>query len=350
VSRTLAWNAKVFFHIKTLRHKYPKIAEKIDNGSFRGVAFWYETASTSKGEQVGELWLQIDEVPEPLRAEARVTVERRLLDIQDTPSADVDRIAQQILGPADYQKLSAERDRRLREYREAQAEKQRGEEEQRQRAVQEAYRKRLEEEQRQKAQQEANRKRLEQEQRERAEREQPLRAAASPPPWQASQALPKTPVYTQAPSVTPTRAGSEVGYFFRQFATSGPPASTPQAPRQIETKVKGVTYENRQSVVKQLTEGEQVWLRREPLNRYDRNAIRVERHNGAQIGYISKEEAATLAHRFDAYGKPVPAVVTAIVGGYYSDSAFGVRIRFTVPETQATQPPPARDFDDDWDY
>ncbi len=110
----------------------------------------------------------------------------------------------------------------------------------------------------------------------------------------------------------------------------------------IETKVVGVTFEGRQAVVARLSVGEQVWLRREPHNPHDRNAIRVERQNGRQIGYISRDIAATLAHRFDNYGKPVSAVVTALTGGEQPYPTRGVRIRFTVPEP----PSPVDDFSD----
>ena len=50
--------------------------------------------------------------------------------------------------------------------------------------------------------------------------------------------------------------------------------------REIKTKVVGVTFDGRQAVVAKLTMGEEVVLRGELTNPYDRNAIRVERLNG----------------------------------------------------------------------
>ena len=41
--------------------------------------------------------------------------------------------------------------------------------------------------------------------------------------------------------------------------------------------------------------GERVFLRREPSNQYDRNAIKVENVMGAQIGHIPRNVAADLA-------------------------------------------------------
>ncbi len=119
--------------------------------------------------------------------------------------------------------------------------------------------------------------------------------------------------------------------------------------QEIETKVVGVTFENRQSVIRQMRAGERVYLCREPDNPHDRNAIRVERQTGEQVGYIARHEAAALALAFDAYGRPIAAVVTAITGATYHDSSLGVRIRFTVPEAGENHGPvmPALDEIDD---
>ena len=50
----------------------------------------------------------------------------------------------------------------------------------------------------------------------------------------------------------------------------------------IETKVVGVTYDNRQDIVAQLTVGEKIRLLREPTNPYGSKAIRVERWTAAR--------------------------------------------------------------------
>ncbi len=104
--------------------------------------------------------------------------------------------------------------------------------------------------------------------------------------------------------------------------------------KMVETKVVGVTFENRQSIIREMRVGERVILRREPHNCHDRNAIRVDRETGEQVGYIARHEAAGLARFFDTYGQPVSAVVTAIVGDTYHDSSLGVRIQFTVPDVK----------------
>jgi len=138
---------------------------------------------------------------------------------------------------------------------------------------------------------------------------------------------------------------SNANWWYQQMRAANPKGG----PREIHASVVGVTYENRQAVVAQLTVGEQVWLPREPQNPYDSNAIRVERQNGQQIGYLSREFAASLAPQFDEYGKPVPAFVTNIVGGTYASSALGVRIRFAVPNIAPQSLPTVDDIDDYYD-
>ena len=105
----------------------------------------------------------------------------------------------------------------------------------------------------------------------------------------------------------------------------------------IETKVVGVTFDGRQAAVAQLITGEIVFLRRDPSNPYDSNAIRVERGNGRQIGYIDKHLAADLAPEFDKNGDSVPAVITEITGGYDDYSNLGAKIEFTIPQSHCIQ-------------
>jgi hypothetical protein len=101
--------------------------------------------------------------------------------------------------------------------------------------------------------------------------------------------------------------------------------------QEIQTAVVGVTYENRQEVVACLSIAEEVRLRREPDNPYDANAIRVERQDGRQIGYLNRYLAESLAPRFDGYGQPILAVVVKVGGCYYGTYASGVRVRFHAP-------------------
>jgi len=102
--------------------------------------------------------------------------------------------------------------------------------------------------------------------------------------------------------------------------------------RSIETRVVGVSFDNRQSVVALLSEGERVSLIREPDNPFDPNAIKVIRWDRQQIGYLDRELAKILAPRMDYYGRPIKATVKRLTGGCYPGSSLGVVVRFYLPE------------------
>jgi single-stranded-DNA-specific exonuclease len=102
--------------------------------------------------------------------------------------------------------------------------------------------------------------------------------------------------------------------------------------RSIETRVVGVTYEGRQQVVALLTQWEQVFLIRESDNAFDSNAVRVQRWDHQQVGYLNRELAKILAPRMDRYGKSVKATVTTLTGGYYPGASLRVLIKFRMPE------------------
>ncbi|MDD3228906.1 MAG: HIRAN domain-containing protein [Oscillospiraceae bacterium] len=68
---------------------------------------------------------------------------------------------------------------------------------------------------------------------------------------------------------------------------------------QFHTKVAGVTFDNRQRLIRRMTEGESISLQRDPRNEYDKNAIMVINSAGNQIGFISKELAAVMAPNMD---------------------------------------------------
>jgi single-stranded-DNA-specific exonuclease len=97
------------------------------------------------------------------------------------------------------------------------------------------------------------------------------------------------------------------------------------------TKVVGVTFEGRQAIVAKLQVGEEIQLWRESTNPYDESAIRVERLNREQIGYINRFLAADLAPIFDAQGEPVPGSVTRLTGSLSAGYSLGVWIAFTKP-------------------
>ena len=86
--------------------------------------------------------------------------------------------------------------------------------------------------------------------------------------------------------------------------------------RTLTTRVAGVTYENRQEVIKQLNKSSDSWilkLVREPDNPYGSTAIAVYWED-QQIGYVNKKLSPQLATIMDA-GHDVAAEIVSISPG-----------------------------------
>lgn len=119
--------------------------------------------------------------------------------------------------------------------------------------------------------------------------------------------------------------------------------------RLIAAKAVGVTFEGRQEVLARLQMGDRVWLEQEPNNAYDPNAIKVCRSNGEQIGYLSRQLAASIVPYFQAYGYPVKGKVTLLTGATWGNYSLGVVISFKLPKPQATNINSLNPSFDDWD-
>lgn len=61
----------------------------------------------------------------------------------------------------------------------------------------------------------------------------------------------------------------------------------------------GITISNRLKVIEKLKEGDELFLKREFENQYDKYAIKVVSKNREEVGYISKEWAAILSLKMD---------------------------------------------------
>ena len=81
----------------------------------------------------------------------------------------------------------------------------------------------------------------------------------------------------------------------------------------------------RQGEIKLCHEGESLILRREPDNKYDRNAVAVLRENGKQIGYLSRDDAEWIARIMDD-GDRVGAKIKWITGGKRDKPSYGLVI------------------------
>ncbi|KAL5342935.1 SNF2 family N-terminal domain-containing protein [Aspergillus crustosus] len=79
----------------------------------------------------------------------------------------------------------------------------------------------------------------------------------------------------------------------------------------LKTKIVGVRYYRGHATI-----GEHVVLKREPQNKYDRNAIRVDNVMGDQVGHIPKNMAAKLARYMDNRLLVIEGILTGVIGAY----------------------------------
>jgi hypothetical protein len=102
-------------------------------------------------------------------------------------------------------------------------------------------------------------------------------------------------------------------------------------------KVRGVTFEGRQEIIKTMTGDEPVRIVAEPDNPFDNNALAIfvaKEGEVCQIGYVPKENAATLAPYLE--GEPLTGHIVAITGGFVkadnSIASYGVEVVFDLPD------------------
>lgn len=96
------------------------------------------------------------------------------------------------------------------------------------------------------------------------------------------------------------------------------------AKRTFHTKLRGVTYENRQDVIAKMAVGESLDFMREYQNSADKNAIACFRKNGEKCGYLSRRIAAQFAPVMDIGGH-ITGIVEEITGD--GEQARGVNIK-----------------------
>lgn len=95
------------------------------------------------------------------------------------------------------------------------------------------------------------------------------------------------------------------------------------------SKIAGVTFDNRQYYISNLSVGDQLIVMREYNNAYDANAIALYDRAKNQLGYIRKEVAAQLAPRIDC-GEKISVYVDSVTGG--DDYNYGVNIKIVIGE------------------
>lgn len=93
--------------------------------------------------------------------------------------------------------------------------------------------------------------------------------------------------------------------------------------KNVKLKVVGVTFANedglsRQGIIAALKNDDKIFLRREPINKYDTNAVAVFTEYG-QVGYIGKDYSSILAPMMDA-GTQLEAKIGEV--GFYKNNHY----------------------------
>lgn len=112
--------------------------------------------------------------------------------------------------------------------------------------------------------------------------------------------------------------------FLAEQAAATDPYSNIGDAEEFYTKAVGVTFEGRQETLALLKPGEKLHLVREESNPHDSNAIRIEREEGRQVGYLRREIAKHLAPLIDGEAA-YQATVSQITGGEAGQS-LGVNL------------------------
>lgn len=123
-------NGKVFFHIKKIKKKYPELAQKLDNSeaAFETVNFWYKIETNEKGQQVSELWLGTENIPQSYTHESCGLIQKveSIWKNVDSPKPSwLDLVTIELLGVDRRDELSVERDNLESQLREAEEERRR---------------------------------------------------------------------------------------------------------------------------------------------------------------------------------------------------------------------------------
>ena len=109
------------------------------------------------------------------------------------------------------------------------------------------------------------------------------------------------------------------------------PKRSPPKYKSLDTYLAGVMHQERYTVIPRLSLRDRVFLRREPNNPADPNAILVVTEDRKQLGHIRRDLAAYISPRLSTRTHPIQATVTELSCDS-SGSAYRVRINFSVPE------------------
>ncbi|MDO5044169.1 MAG: single-stranded-DNA-specific exonuclease RecJ [Coriobacteriia bacterium] len=112
------------------------------------------------------------------------------------------------------------------------------------------------------------------------------------------------------------------------------------------TKIAGVSFDNRELLLKTIKAGDELQLRREPDNAFDANAIALDTNDGKHLGYINRQIAQIIAPVIDS-GTSYRALVKAITGGGAKRLGVNVEVQKLISNTSKHKKDEARRYIDD---
>jgi hypothetical protein len=92
----------------------------------------------------------------------------------------------------------------------------------------------------------------------------------------------------------------------------------------LKFRLTGVTYQDRQSIISRTNFNDKLYLKRDKLNKYDRNAIEVLNNKSQSIGWVPKDIAASLSPKIDG-DIEFFVKISQILGGT-DDFHYGIEI------------------------
>ncbi|MBN3947371.1 MAG: cold shock domain-containing protein [Nostoc sp. NMS7] len=120
-------NGKVFFHIKKIKKIHLELAQRLDNSevAFEAANFWYEIETNEKGEQVSQLWLGTENIPQSYTHELCGFIQKveSIWKNVDSPKQSwLDLVTIELVGVDRRHELSVERHNLETQLREAEEE------------------------------------------------------------------------------------------------------------------------------------------------------------------------------------------------------------------------------------
>jgi len=140
---------EVFFHISTVKGKYPDLVSRLNADDYRDIRLWYEWEPTAKGVEANRIWKEAHEIPENFRAPLAQQIRDLWLQLAHTISRQFENLSVELLGQQEVERLAAERVKIEKRFAEERQEKMRLERERREEAARREQEERIRQQQEQ---------------------------------------------------------------------------------------------------------------------------------------------------------------------------------------------------------